>query len=244
MGFFWLLLGHVLGEFNIRELISNRSKRMNLVRIMIHSFIYMAVMLFFISVYGSFIHILGFSILFFMTHLMLESIIYCLSHSMDAYKKSKWELYFFLFTQIIYIGLLIAVWYRLPNVNEMGSQLVEWVNAHDVERIVVIVLTYAFVLSPTAHLIKLVLSFYFPSEELGAQNLANTGALIGKLERVIILTLGLMQLYTSIAFVFTAKSLARFKQLEDRQFAEKYLIGTLLSFWVAIMCLVFLKEMG
>jgi hypothetical protein len=35
--------------------------------------------------------------------------------------------------------------------------------------------------------------------------------------------------------VFAAKSMARFKQLEDRHFAEYYLIGTLLSFFFALI---------
>ncbi|HOD90893.1 MAG TPA: DUF3307 domain-containing protein, partial [Thermotogota bacterium] len=35
-------------------------------------------------------------------------------------------------------------------------------------------------------------------------------------------------------FILTAKSLARFKQLNDRDFAEYYLIGTLFSVLIAL----------
>ena len=42
------------------------------------------------------------------------------------------------------------------------------------------------------------------------------------LEREIILILGLMGQFGAIGFVLTAKSLARFRQLEDKEFAEKY----------------------
>ncbi|MFW9927992.1 MAG: hypothetical protein ACFFD1_01215 [Candidatus Thorarchaeota archaeon] len=61
------------------------------------------------------------------------------------------------------------------------------------------------------------------------------GLVIGMLERTIILTLGLLNQYGAIAFVILAKTMARFKQLEERYFAEYYLIGTLLSFVFALM---------
>ena len=69
----------------------------------------------------------------------------------------------------------------------------------------------------------------------------NVGALIGMLERVVILLLGALGLYGSIALVLTAKSLARFKQLEDKNFAEKYLVGTLISLTIAILALLIVK---
>lgn len=69
----------------------------------------------------------------------------------------------------------------------------------------------------------------------------NIGSLIGILERVIILLLGALGLYGSIALVLTAKSLARFKQLENKKFAEKYLVGTLMSLIIAILALLVIK---
>ena len=69
----------------------------------------------------------------------------------------------------------------------------------------------------------------------------NLGSLIGILERVIILLLGALGLYGSIALVLTAKSLARFKQLENKKFAEKYLVGTLMSLIIAILALLVIK---
>lgn len=61
------------------------------------------------------------------------------------------------------------------------------------------------------------------------------GELIGKLERVVIVLLILFEQFAGIGFVLTAKSLARFKMFEDREFAERYLIGTLSSFIYAIV---------
>lgn len=44
-----------------------------------------------------------------------------------------------------------------------------------------------------------------------------------------------MSQYSAIAFIFTAKSIARFKQLEsDKDFAEVYLLGSLASVLLAM----------
>ncbi|MDI6641021.1 MAG: hypothetical protein QME68_01750 [Elusimicrobiota bacterium] len=56
------------------------------------------------------------------------------------------------------------------------------------------------------------------------------------LERFIILTFVLFNQYSAIAFIFTAKSIARFEELKNRDFAEYYLVGTLSSVAFAIFC--------
>jgi len=61
------------------------------------------------------------------------------------------------------------------------------------------------------------------------------GRWIGVLERVIVAVLVLLNASSAIGFVLTAKSIARFKQLEEsKDFAELYLIGTLLSVGIAL----------
>lgn len=60
------------------------------------------------------------------------------------------------------------------------------------------------------------------------------GRAIGALERGLALTLVLLGEYSAVGWIIAAKSLARFKQLEDREFAEYFLIGTLASFLLAL----------
>ncbi|MFQ6123168.1 MAG: hypothetical protein ACE5R6_00985 [Candidatus Heimdallarchaeota archaeon] len=67
------------------------------------------------------------------------------------------------------------------------------------------------------------------------EGLPRAGRMIGMLERSIILTFSFFGDFASISFIFLAKSMARFRQLENRQFAEYYLIGTLLSFFFALL---------
>ena len=64
---------------------------------------------------------------------------------------------------------------------------------------------------------------------------ARVGAVIGILERLIVGALVLVGQYAAIGLVVTAKTIARFRQLEDRQFAEYYLLGTLASIATAVL---------
>lgn len=62
---------------------------------------------------------------------------------------------------------------------------------------------------------------------------ARAGHVIGILERMAMLTLVWLGEWSALGFVLAAKSVARFKELENREFAETYLVGTLTSFLVA-----------
>jgi hypothetical protein len=60
------------------------------------------------------------------------------------------------------------------------------------------------------------------------------GEAIGVLERLLIVAFVLTANQAAIGFVVAAKTLARFRQLDDRRFAEYYLLGTLASVSVAL----------
>jgi len=68
----------------------------------------------------------------------------------------------------------------------------------------------------------------------GAIDIAR-GRMIGGLERALALTLVLLGEFGAVGWIIAAKSLARFKALEDREFAEYFLIGTLASFLLAVL---------
>ena len=61
------------------------------------------------------------------------------------------------------------------------------------------------------------------------------GKLIGYIERLLVITLVIVGAYPSIAFIIAAKSIARFKQLDDRNWAEYFLLGTLASIFLGLM---------
>lgn len=65
-------------------------------------------------------------------------------------------------------------------------------------------------------------------DDLGA------GSLIGTMERWIVLLLWVGGLWEAVGLVVAAKSIARFEELKQREFAEYFLVGTLASVLVGI----------
>jgi hypothetical protein len=102
-------------------------------------------------------------------------------------------------------------------------------------------LLFVFLLEPTAVLVKKTFGFLF-EEETNNNSGNNAGSTIGKLERIITAILLLCNQYGVIGLVLTAKSIARFKQLEEREFAEKYLVGTLLSLAISLIATLVVKN--
>ena len=69
------------------------------------------------------------------------------------------------------------------------------------------------------------------TEESGEYAMGRT---IGCLERFLLFVLVLLGQWGALGFVIAAKSIARFRELENQQFADYYLIGTLTSILTAI----------
>jgi len=103
-------------------------------------------------------------------------------------------------------------------------------------QITVIGISYLIAIFGGLIIIEFLLRFFrVPNEVLIEDGLPRAGKMVGMLERGIILTFGLLGEFGAISFVFVAKSMARFKLLEKRPFAEYYLIGTLASFFFSLI---------
>ena len=63
----------------------------------------------------------------------------------------------------------------------------------------------------------------------------NAGRIIGILERFLMFFFVAIGQFAAVGFVIAAKGIVRYKELEDRNFAEYVLIGTLLSSLLAII---------
>lgn len=141
----------------------------------------------------------------------------------------------FLIDQVLHIIILLILsvlcchlWAMRPvALNLLGSHGVElsWIS------------TLCFCGRPCSIVIAKVLQFLRnPGVEQSADaSTAHSGKWIGIFERLIVAALSLMSQYSAIAFIFAAKSIARFKQLEsDKDFAEVYLLGSLASVFLAM----------
>ena len=138
--------------------------------------------------------------------------------------------------------MLIGVYYIFNLENLTNDFYIKLQGYENFKTIILYILIFSIILDPASVFIrKLFISISlktYPkiySEELKAGNI------IGKLERIIIAILLLNNQFGVIGFVLTAKSIARFKQMENRDFAEKYLIGTLTSFLIVLLSVLILK---
>ena len=68
------------------------------------------------------------------------------------------------------------------------------------------------------------------------------GRIIGIIERILMYYFVIEGNLTSIGFILAAKSFTRFKELNDKDFAEYVLIGTLLSAFLAIATGILVKK--
>ncbi len=76
-------------------------------------------------------------------------------------------------------------------------------------------------------------------KELG-KPVVDTGLIIGLCESFITITLVLMNALTGLAIIFTAKSIARSKKIEEK--AQFYLVGTIVNFSFSLLTGILLKK--
>lgn len=146
--------------------------------------------------------------------------------------------------QLLHGAILAAVWLAArPFLSGLGLRLAASPTARTAVLIAVLLLGLC---KPASILVRLMLDAVAgetAADKSKAVPDANAGTVIGILERIITSVLILCGQYGAVGLVLTAKSVARFKQLEDRDFAEKYLIGTLTSLALALLAAEAVKRM-
>jgi hypothetical protein len=115
------------------------------------------------------------------------------------------------------------------------------VQAYVTDRNLLLLLATVLLTSVTSIVLKVVFSFWGKDlEEISKEDssLKDAGRYIGMLERLFVFTFVLLNKWEAIGFLLAAKSVFRFGDLtkaSDRKLTEYILIGTLLSFGIAIM---------
>lgn len=142
----------------------------------------------------------------------------------------------FVLDQVLHLMLVVAAWrlwlssMGVANLDaRVSAGTVPWLTAGSV-----LVAGYSFTWVRGAALVEAVLGSLGMAER--GETLLGSGRVIGILERLIVLTLVLVGEWGAIGLTLAAKSLARFKDLDHRPASEYYLIGTLTSVLVAVLC--------
>jgi hypothetical protein len=238
-----LLIAHLLGDFVFQNSELVERKKVDSLALIKHSAIYAAFMFIALIITQEL-----------KLAIVMGVIIGILHYAIDGQKNKitknelgiKKDLIVFLIDQAIHIILLIIIAEYIldlyPAPNTLIGQIIDKFSYRFVMESSVIVLLYVLCSHPIGVIIKKVfLMWNARSKQQLIEETSGAGFVIGILERLIILTLGLLGEFGAVGLVLAAKGLARFEQLKDKNFAEKYLIGTLLSVLLALGCVLIIK---
>jgi hypothetical protein len=153
----------------------------------------------------------------------------------DIWKSySKNNIAQFLIDQAIHIIIILIAWLFYAKVTfEDFTILWEQINT---ARVLAIITGYYFVVWPAGFIIAKITENW--QSQISKEGLAEAGKWIGIFERFLILTFVLINQFAGIGFLIAAKSILRFgeiKNKDQRKDAEYILLGTMISFILAIL---------
>ncbi|MCL1790476.1 MAG: DUF3307 domain-containing protein [Peptococcaceae bacterium] len=230
---FLFLLGHALGDFYFQSSQAVKRKEQSPRYVLTHAIVYTTCMMFLLLIAYKFnMVLLGLIFLIFMTHLIVDMAKRKAEKTsgLPVIPQKTAKEYLFFIDQSLHIGLLVLfgflfsaqltprLWFVELTPLEMG-----W-SVHPV----MVAAGFVFIIRPASLAIEKILGVceITPTVDSG---FANGGKIIGILERLLVYFLLLLGQFSTIGLVVAAKSLARFRDLDDRKCAEYYIIGTFLS---------------
>lgn len=161
-------------------------------------------------------------------------IAYTIAHILiDGFKSTrKDELKWFILDQTAHFLTIIILWLALVGpVSFQGALPYYRFAGTDMW---VLLVAYTIAIWPSGILIgKFTEPWHQYKDGTDGEGLLNAGLWIGRLERFLLLTFVLLDQYQAIGLLVTAKSIFRFTT--DRKVSEYILIGTLLSFTIAVL---------
>ena len=147
------------------------------------------------------------------------------------FQKSKTKRTWFVLDQIAHVIILIGIVLLYENKAVSFS----WIN----NQFWILLTGVLLITKPTSIFIKTIISIWTPENETSRDDsLASAGNYIGILERLFIFCFILTGHFEAIGFLLGAKSVFRFGDLKiakDRKLTEYVLIGTLISFGIAMV---------
>lgn len=239
-----LFIGHILGDFYFQSSALAREKEVSGKKLVLHCFIYLITMVGVsmpIFSWPLLKVVIGISVL----HFMIDCLKFMVTN--HFFIQNNKDTAIFLVDQGLHIlVLLAAVAYitvssieteYMPGLENLLSSL-----DLDMNTILSWILILLVMIRPCSVTIKKVLNHYRPTNENQVdEGIPSAGALIGVFERFFIVLMLYANQFTAIGFILTAKSVARYNKIsENPQFAEYYLLGTLLSTLLIIVSYFFI----
>ena len=230
-----LFLAHILGDFVFQtdKWVKNKeSKSYKSPYLYLHIVLHVIItasLLGFNSKYWLGILIIGLS------HLTIDLIKTILNNKINARS-------LFIADQIAHITVLgIIVYMYFPFSIELSL--------YNNPQIILLIIALLLITSVSSILLKITMSKWSLQEDYNNDSLENAGKYIGILERLLVFGFIITEQWQAIGFLIAAKSVFRFSDLsraKDRKLTEYILIGTLLSFGLAIIfgvCYEYVKSL-
>jgi hypothetical protein len=217
-----LLLAHLLGDFLLQPtywVVDKEKKKQRSYYLYLHTFLHGVIAWIFVGEKDFF----WFAVALAISHGIIDFIKLC-------FQRTKTKRIWFFTDQILHLIVIGAITLLYTNTQ------VDFTNLSNSFWIIItgiIILT-----KPTSLLIKNIISVWSPESKVKNNSLENAGNYIGMLERLFVFCFILTGHFEAIGFLLAAKSIFRFgdlKEAKDRKLTEYVLIGTLLSFGIALL---------
>ncbi|AYN02459.1 DUF3307 domain-containing protein [Chryseobacterium sp. 3008163] len=231
MIFTQLILAHLLGDFILQPnswVSDKENRKLKSKYLYLHVLIHNV--LSFIFLWN--LELWWVAVLVGISHLIIDS---AKLYFQNIKTKKRW----FFIDQILHIAVIAGVSFYFNEFN------FEFLKDQNTLKIIVAVL---FLTSPASIIIRTLLSSWTPAPEtqtsLQTESLSSAGKYIGILERLLVFTFIMVNHWEGVGFMVAAKSVFRFSDLaqaKQRKLTEYVLIGTLLSFGMAVLTGILIK---
>lgn len=151
-------------------------------------------------------------------------------------KYPKKESLLFITDQLVHVLAIIGAWFWHFNMYDKFLKTISLPFTN--YKFSLLLLGYIWLIYPVGYLIKFItknIAHTNPSTPDNEAKVEHGGKLIGQFERIIILTLVLFNQYEAIGFLITGKSIIRFADHNSDLRSEYVLVGTMMSYAVAIL---------
>lgn len=219
-----LLIAHLIGDFFLQPkswVDEKEARKLKSLKLYIHVAVHIALM---------------FLIIFDLSYWKLILIIGVSHLTIDAFKltlqKKKTKRFYFFVDQILHLLAIFGSYYWLYANNINASFEIN-------ETFLMFLLGVLFLSYPSSIIIKVIFTKWNLSKIVSDnESLKDAGTYIGILERLLVFVFIILNQWAAVGFLIAAKSVFRFGDLsaaKERKLTEYVLIGTLISFGIAII---------
>lgn len=149
------------------------------------------------------------------------------------FQKEKNKIVWFILDQFLHLTVILLVWLNITGNFSMAQDLMAS------EQLFIYAAAILFLTRPSAIIMTVVMQPWSSTiQNDDKSSLVNAGQYIGMLERLFVFCFIITDHWEAVGFLLTAKSVFRFgdlKKSKERKLTEYVLIGTMLSFGLAII---------